>query len=78
MATRKLRWLKVQISYVEGEEVGHWNSLTLGQTDMVLPVEDPSAPSIGTLADSVLSAGFELVQRTERLAPPEPIAEPIA
>lgn len=76
--TKGKRWLKVTISYREGERVDQWNAVELAETSMLQEVADASLPTLGAqlddLAATVRTAAVELVHRGDLLSPL--IAEP--
>lgn len=77
MSKQQTRWIKVSISYREGEREDQWDAVTLGDTSLLQVIGDPTAAALGggvrTLADAFASAVIELVQRSERVMPPEPV-----
>lgn len=75
----KQRWIKVSISYREGR-LDQWDAPTLGDTSMVQLVEPVTGKAAETrllemhldeLAAVVRLATSELIQRTDRIAPPD-------
>ena len=73
MAPKKVRFLKVEISYREGQRLNEWNSSELGSTEMVQEIADPRSSQLGAplaaLSSAIQRAAAELVQRTEELTP---------
>jgi hypothetical protein len=78
--TQKQRWIKVSISYREGDRLDQWDAVTLGDTSMGQAIRGTSdlviQSELRDFADVVRSAAVELVKRSERIAPLE-LVEPV-
>jgi hypothetical protein len=69
-APKKVRFLKVEVSYREGDSLNAWNSQELGGTQMVQEVPTPIDLAILLdLGGQVAASARQLVRRSETLVP---------
>lgn len=67
----KQRFIKVTVTYYEGEGLQSWNATELGETSLFRLIEGRDSSQFDGISETVWSATAELVNRSERLIPPK-------